>query len=141
MAPNPLVVGLRRDSDKVFSKPLYASPVYKFDGKPTYKQEDLDYLRAEAPGWEMTDRLIARAHDLSLTAEIHRFRIIDAEMSWMNQVLAENEDVWGQLAAAQLGAIRCLEMADAIERINANNEGFVDDALRVNEEILRGRKG
>jgi len=141
MAPNPLVVGLRRDSDKVFSKPLYASPVYKFDGKPTYAQADLDYLKINAPGWEMTDRLISRANDLSLTAEVHRFRVIDAEIDRMNQVLAENEDAWGQLAAAQLGVIRRLEMADAIGRINANNEGFIDDALRVNEEILRGRKG
>src|SRR6266702_75924 len=32
MAPNPLVIALRKDSDKVFSKPLYASPVYHFDG-------------------------------------------------------------------------------------------------------------
>jgi len=28
MAPNPLVIALCQDSDKVFSKPLYASPVY-----------------------------------------------------------------------------------------------------------------
>src|SRR6266702_1998779 len=33
MAPNPLVVALRKDSDKVYSKPLYASPVYKFEDK------------------------------------------------------------------------------------------------------------
>ncbi len=32
-------------------------------------------------------------------------------------------------------------MADANERINANNQGFVDDALRINEAILHGCKG
>ncbi len=55
MAPNPLVVALCTDTDKVFSKPLYAAPVYKFEGKPTYTTMKLDYLKADAPGQEMTD--------------------------------------------------------------------------------------
>ncbi len=73
--------------------------------------------------------------------EIHRFRIVVAELERMEQALVENEEAWGQLAAAKLGAIQCLEMADAIGRINLNNDGLVDDVLRVNEEILHGRKG
>jgi len=71
MAPNPLVVALRQDSDKVFSKPLYASPVYAFDGKPIYATGELNYLKADAQGWELTDRLIDREGDLSLKAEVH----------------------------------------------------------------------
>ena len=67
--------------------------------------------------------------------------MITAELDWMEQVLVENEDTWGQLASAKLGVIRRLEMADIIERVNAVNDGFVDDALHINEEILRGRKG
>src|SRR6266702_3690489 len=141
MAPNPLVIALRKDSDKVFSKPLYAAPVYAFDSKPTYATGELDYLKVDAQGREFTDRLIDREGDLSLKVEVHRFRMITNELERMETVLVENEEAWGQLAAAKLGAIRRLEMADANERINANNQGFVDDALRVNEEILRGRKG
>jgi len=59
----------------------------------------------------------------------------------MENVLVENEEAWGQLASAKLEAIRRLEMADAIQRINKNNDGFVDNVLRVNEAVLRGRKG
>jgi len=55
MAPNPLVIALRKDLDKVFSKPLYASPIYKFDGKPLYMTRELDYLKADAEGREFTD--------------------------------------------------------------------------------------
>ncbi len=139
MAPNPLVVALWKDTDKVYSKPLYAAPVYLYEGKPMYKTEELDYLKADAAGREMTDRMIDHVGDLSLTAEIHCFRVVTTELERMEQVLVENEDMWGQLAAAKLGAIRQLEMADAIERINARNEGFVDNALRLNEEILHGR--
>ncbi len=141
MAPNPLVIALRSDSDKVFSKPLYASPVYAYDGKPTYAAGELDYLKIDTQGRECTDRMIDREGDLSLKAEVHRFRMITRELERMETVLVENEEAWGQLAAAKLGVIRRLEMADANGRINANNQGFVDDALRVNEEILRGRKG
>jgi len=141
MAPNPLVVALCTDTDKVFSKPLYAALVYKFEGKPVYPVASLDYLKADALGWEMTDWLIERTHDISLKAEVHHFRMVTAELDRMEQVLVENEDAWGQLAAAKLGVIRRLEMADTIECINVCNDRFVDDALRVNKEILRGRKG
>ncbi len=55
MAPNPLVVALRKDTNKVFSKPLYASLVYWFDGKLVYTTGELDYLKADAQGQEMTD--------------------------------------------------------------------------------------
>ncbi len=141
MAPNPLVIALRKDSDKVFSKPLYASPVYAFDGKPTYVTGELDYLKADAEGREFTDRLIDQEGDLSLKAEVHRFRMLTSELERMETVLVENEEVWGQLAAAKLGAIRRLEMADANVRLNAGNQGFIDDALHISEEILCGRKG
>src|SRR6266702_769 len=141
MAPNPLVIALHKDSDKVFSKPLYASPVYAFDGKPTYLTGELDYLKADAEGREFTDRLINREGDLSLKAEVHRFRMITSELERMETVLVENEEAWGQLAAAKLGVIRRLEMADVNQRINVNNQGFVDDVLHVNQEILCGRKG
>ncbi len=140
MAPNPLVVALHKDTDKVYSKPLYVAPVYLYEGKPVYKTEELDYLKADAAGHEMMDRMIGCVGDLSLTAEVHRFRMVTAELERMEQVLIENEEVWGQLAAAKLGAIRRLEMADVIERINARNKGFIDNALRLNEGILCGRR-
>ncbi len=56
----------------------------------------------------------------------------------MEQVLVENEDAWGQLASAKLGAIRWLEMADALTQIKERNEGLVDDVLWQNEMVLCG---
>jgi len=55
MAPNLLVIALRKDLDKVFSKPLYTSPIYAFDSKPTYATGELDYLKADVEGREFTD--------------------------------------------------------------------------------------
>jgi len=124
----------------VYSKPLYASPVYLYEGKPIYKTEELDYLKAEAEGCEMMDWMISRVGDLSLTVEVHCFWVVTAELERMEQVLVENEEAWGQLTTAKLGTIRRLEMADVIKQINARNEGFVDDALHLNKEILCGRR-
>jgi len=35
--PNPIVIGLRDDSDKVYTKPLYAVPIFHYNGKPVYR--------------------------------------------------------------------------------------------------------
>ncbi len=46
MGPNPLVIGLRNDTDKVYSKPLYATLIYNFDGKPVYTIQELEVLKS-----------------------------------------------------------------------------------------------
>ncbi len=63
----------------------------------------------------MTDQMIDCVGDLSLKAEVHCFQVVTTELERMEQVLVENEEAWGQLAAAKLGTIRQLEMADTIE--------------------------
>ncbi len=92
MAPNPLVVVLWRDINKVYSKLLYAAPVYLYEGKPTYKTKELDYLKADAEGHKMMDQLIDCAGNLSLTVEVHHFCMVTAELEQMEQVLVENEE-------------------------------------------------
>ncbi len=53
--PNPIVVGLRDDSDKVYTKPLYAAPIFHYDGKPVYRAEQLEMLKLGAEGQDQTD--------------------------------------------------------------------------------------
>jgi len=74
--PNPIVVGLRDDSDKVYTKPLYAAPIFHYDGKPVYRAEQLEVLKQGAEDQDQTDRTVRRLNDPSLTAEIHRFCIM-----------------------------------------------------------------
>ncbi len=58
----------------------------------------------------------------------------------MEEVLVTNEDQWGHLATAKLGTIWRLEMADALGRIQGQDDGLVDDTLRTAWEVLlRGR--
>ncbi len=58
MAPSPIVIGLHDDTDKVYSKPLYASPIYKYDGKPTYTTAELDVLKVDVEGRDLMDRMV-----------------------------------------------------------------------------------
>jgi len=69
--PNPIVVGLCDDSNKVYSKLLYASPIYHYDGKLIYTAQELEVLKGDAEGKEQTDCMIHHLHDPSLTVEVH----------------------------------------------------------------------
>ncbi len=69
--PNPIVIGLHNDSNKVFTKPLYAVPVFHYDGKPVYQAEQLEKLKIGVEGQEQMDQMIRRLNDPSLTMEVH----------------------------------------------------------------------
>ncbi len=129
--PNPIVVGLRDDSDKVYTKPLYAAPIFHYDGKPVYQAQQLEALKLGAEGQDQTDRMIRRLNDPSLTAEVHRFRVMAQELGRLEEAIAESEDRWGEIAGMHCRTIRRLEMADALARIQDQDEGLVDDALRM----------
>src|SRR6266702_4074305 len=131
--PNPIVVGLRDDSDKVFTKPLYAAPIFHYDGKAVYCAEQLEGLKVGAEDRERMDRRIARLGDPSLTAEIHRFRMLAQELERLEEAIAESEDQWGELAVMHCKTIRRLEMVDTLLRIQDQDEGLVDEALRMGE--------
>jgi len=129
--PNPIVVGLRDDSDKVYTKPLYAAPIFHYNGKPVYKAQQLEALKSGAEGQEQTDRMIHRLNDPSLAAEVHRFRVTSQELGRLEEAIAESEDRWGEIASMHCRTIRRLEMANALARIQDQDGGLVDDALMV----------
>ena len=90
--PNPIVIGLRDDSDKVFTKPLYAALVFHYDRKLVYRAEQLEKLKAGAEGQDQTDRMICCLNDPSLTAEVHCFQAMAQELERLEGAIAESED-------------------------------------------------
>jgi len=137
--PNPIVIGLRNDSDKVYTKPLYATPIFHYGGKPVYKAQELELLKKDAEGEEQTNRMIHRLHDTSLTVEVHCFHMVLQEIDCLEEAMVDNEDRWGKLVAMQLKTIRRLEMADALLQIKDQDDGLVDDILwSVGEGTQRG---
>ncbi len=90
--PNPIVVGLRDDSDKVYTKPLYAAPIFHYDRKPMYRAEQLEKLKEGAEGQDQMDQMIRRLNDPSLEAEVHRFHVMVQELGQLEEAIAESED-------------------------------------------------
>ncbi len=129
MHPNPIIVGLCNNSEKVYTKPLYASPIYHYDGKPVYKAQELEVLKMDAEGYKQTNHMIHCLHDPLLMAEVHHFHMVSQELDRVEEAMVESEDQWGELAAMKLKTIRRLEMADMLKRIWEQDEGLVNDAL------------
>ncbi len=139
--PNPIVIRLRDDSDKVFTKPLYTAPIFHYDGKPVYQAEQLEKLKLGAEGQDQMDQMIRRLNNPSLKAKVHRFCVMAQELEQLEEAIAEGEDRWGELAGMHCKTIRRLEMADVLLRIQDQDEGLVDDVLRlVGESEQRGHR-
>ncbi len=139
--PNPIVVGLQDDSDKVYTKLLYAAPIFHYDGKLVYRAEQLEMLKLGAEGQDQTDQMIHHLNNPSLEAKVHRFRVMAQELGRLEEAIAESEDRWGETASMHCRTIRRLEMADALARIQDQDEGLVDNALRMRgHNRQRGRR-
>ena|SRR6266702_1300677 len=128
--PNPIIIGLRDDSDKVYTQPLYAAPIFHYDGKPVYRAQELEVLKMDAEGREQTDCMIHRLHNPLLTAEVYCFRMMSQELGRLEEAIAEGEDQWGEIVAMQCKTIRRLKMADALARIRDQDEELVDNVMQ-----------
>jgi len=85
--------------------------------------------------------MVRRLNDPSLTAKVHWFRTMAQELEQLEDAIAEGEDRWGKLASMHCKMIWRLEMANALTRIQDQNDRLVDDALRmVGENARRGRR-
>jgi len=139
--PNPIIIRLRNDSNKVYTKPLYATPIFHYDGKPVYRVEQLEKLKMGAEEQERTDWMIRCVNDPLLTVKVHRFHMMAQELEQLEEAIAESEDRWGKLAGMHCKTIQRLEMADALSRIQDQDEGLIDDALRmIGKDERRGHR-
>ena len=131
---NPIVVRLHNDSSKLFTKPLYAAPIFHYDGKPVYRAEQLEKLKLGEEGKDQMDWMIRHLNDPLLAAEVHQYCVMAQELEQIEEAIVESEDQWGELATMHCRIIWRLEMADALAQIQDQDEGLVDDTLRGNEQ-------
>jgi hypothetical protein len=123
---NPLVIGVRTDSDLVFAKPLHATPEYVFGTRPIYVMEDLEVLDEGHARRAMIDQEIAELHDVMVRAEVVRYRSLAADLVYLEGRLMELERQWGEMSSKKLGCIRRLEMANVLARLETQRRNFLD---------------
>ena len=121
-----MVIGLRDESSHVYAAPCYACPQLSFDVRPHYLEEDLIIFDVGYDERRKIDTAIAHLKDLLVRAEVHRYRSASSELDHLEQLLINLEAKWGELAAQKLGAIRRLEMANAMARIEEVQRDEVD---------------
>ena len=68
-------------------------------------------------------------------AEVKWFHVISMEANWVANAIQGNERIWGELATAKLGCIQCLEMADTLAWIKDQDDGLLDNMLRMMKDF------
>jgi hypothetical protein len=89
LTSDPLVLGIRTDTDFVFAKPLHATPKYVFGTRPIYIMEDLEVLDEGHAQRAMIDREIAELHDVTVRAEVVCYRSLAADLVYLEGRLME----------------------------------------------------
>jgi hypothetical protein len=123
---NPLVIGIRTDTDLVFAKPLHATPEYIFGTCPIYIMEDLEVLDEGHAQHAMIDQEIAELHNITVCAKVVRYWSLAADLVYLEGRLMELERQWGEMSSKKLGCIRHLEMANVLARLEAQHGSILD---------------
>jgi hypothetical protein len=74
----------------------------------------------------MIDREVAELHDVTVRAEIVRYRSLAADLVYLEGRLMELERQWGELSSKKLGCIRCLKMANVLARLDTQHGHILD---------------
>jgi hypothetical protein len=123
---NPLVIGIRTNTDLVFAKPLHATPEYVFGTRPIYIMEDLEVLDEGHGRRAMINREIAELHNVTVCAEVVRYRSLAADLVYLEGCLMELERQWGEMSSKKLGCIRRLEMANILAHLETQRGDILD---------------
>jgi hypothetical protein len=126
LTPDPLVIGICKDSDFVFAKPLHATPEYLFGERPIYILEDLEVLDEGYVRRALIDCEVAELHDVTVCAEVTRYRALAADLAYLEGRLMELERQWGEASSKKLGCICCLEMANILARLEVQCGAILD---------------
>ena len=117
MGPDPHVIGIILGDRSQYGGPLYALPDHDLGERPQYAYNDLWQFKFGADKRACFDNALEYIHDISLTAEVTRFREASRLFStYQEEIRRIEERMWeaGQLKDA---SARRLEGANALTRI------------------------
>jgi hypothetical protein len=74
----------------------------------------------------MIDREVAELHDVTVRAEVARYRALTADLVYLEGCLMELERQWGETSSKKLGYIHRLEMANVLARLEVQSGAILD---------------
>ena len=108
MGPDPHIVGIIPGDRNQYGGPLYALPDHDSGERPRYAHDDLWWFKYGANERARFDNALEYIHDLSLTAEVARFREASRLFfTYQEEIRKIEERMWeaGQLKDAS--ALMC----------------------------------
>ena len=140
MGPDPHVVGIIPGDRSQYGRPLYALPDHDLGEQPRYAHDDLWRFKFGADKKARFDNALEYIHDLSLTAEVARFREASRLFfTYQEEIRKIEERMWeaGQLKDA---SARRLEGANTLSRIEAALQEL-DHCMAVRGQHVRTERG
>jgi phage shock protein A len=74
----------------------------------------------------MIDREVRELNDVTVHAEVTRYRSLTADVAYLESHLMELERQWGEITTKKLGCIRRLEMANVLARLEEMHASILD---------------
>jgi hypothetical protein len=140
---DPTVHGFRAGSPTPYSDHLYATPFFDLRQRPRYAVADMWFLSTRYPYRDEVDLGLKALGDLTVQAEVRRYRGHEYHLNRLQNELTELENRIGTRQMEKDQCIRRLEQADALQRIHeANNRNISGARVRVVElltDLERGR--
>ena len=117
MGPDPHVIGIIPGDHSQYGGPLYALPDHNSGEQPRYAPDDLWRFKIGADEKARFDNALEYIHDLSLTAEVARFREASRLFFiYQEEIRKIEEHMWEAGQLKDTSAHR-LEGANALNRI------------------------
>jgi len=112
MTDDPKVLGRRNDDPTVYVSPLYARP--SEGDRRRYQDEDMEILGRYSVIQPHIDRALCRIGDITLQAELQRYRALGCELVRLEGEIARGEDTLNAKTKAARACIRRLENTHVI---------------------------
>ena len=127
MGPDPHVIGIIPGDNSQYGGPLYAVPDHDQGERPRYAQDDFWRFKYGADDFDRFESALERIGDLSLTAEVARYREASRLFFQYQEEIRKIEDRLWQAGQLKDASGRRLEGANALHRI----EEALEDLNRV----------
>ena len=140
MGPDPHVIGIIPGDRSQYGGPLYAIPDHGQEERPRYAHDDLWRLKYSADERARFDNALDRIHDLSLIAEVARFREVSRLFHMYQEEIRKVEERMWEAGQLQDASAWRLEGANALDRIEAAAEEL-DQRAVPRQERARTERG
>ena len=117
MGPDPHVIGIIPGDNSQYGGPLYAIPDHGQGERPWYAQDDFWCFKFSADDFDRFESALEHIGDLSLTAEVTRYREASHLFFQYQEEIRKIEDRMWQASQLKDASGHRLEGANALHRI------------------------